>query len=239
MLWIWRANCPMEGMHEKPDHELIAHGKRGDRAAVAELFDRYYSSSLRVARGILRSEHDSQDAVQMAYFSAFQHLSSFRGDSCFKTWITRIVVNCCLMQLRERRRHVACVYLHDLPGGRGADILVSPAPTPEKSTWRREISSAVSRAVSRLPKPQREVYALSASGLAVHEIAAMLGLSVPAAKTRLFRARAGVRLHLKPMWPDVSFDGTRVRSHRAATKPMLSIADDDPSINRHLSAVGQ
>jgi len=198
-------------MQEKLDLELITHGNGGDRDAVAELFGRYYSSSLRLARGILRSEEDSQDAVQVAYSSAFQHLHSFRGDASFKTWITRIVVNCCLMQLRERRRHVACVYLDDLQGGRGADILASSAPTPEKSTWRHEITSAISHAISKLPKPQREVYALSASGLAVREIAAKLGLTVPAAKTRLFRARAGVRLHLKPVWVHAE----RTSSHRS------------------------
>jgi RNA polymerase sigma-70 factor (ECF subfamily) len=210
-------------MQEKLEVELITHGKRGDRAAITELFGRYYPSSLRLARGILRSEEDSQDAVQVAYFSAFQHIDSFRGDACFKTWITRIVVNCCLMQLRERRRHVACVYLEDLQAGRGADILPSQAPTPEKSAWRGEVKSAISHAVSRLPKPQREVYNLSVSGLPVREIAATLGLTVPAAKTRLFRARAGMRLHLKPVWPDVRVDSpVSLRSRRSLAKRALS-----------------
>jgi len=194
-------------MQEILDLELIAHGKQGDRAAIAELFGRHYGSSLRVARGILRSEEDSQDAVQLAYSSAFQHLQGFRGDACFKTWITRIVANCCFMQLRERRRHVAFVYLDDLQGGRRGDALASPTPTPEKSTWRREITSAVSHAVSRLPATQREVYSLSESGMALQEIAARLGLTVPAVKTRLFRARAALRLQLKPVWPDFKFAG--------------------------------
>lgn len=218
-------NCHAESMQEKSEQELIACAKRGDRASTTELFDRYYAKSLRVARGILRSEEDSQDAVQRAYLSAFQHLESFRGDACFKTWITRIVINCCFMQLRERRRHTACVYLEDLPGGRGADVIQCPSPTPEKNTWGREITSAISYAVSRLPKPQREVYNLSSSGLPVQEIATKLGVSLPAAKTRLFRARAGVRLHLKPMWPDLRGDGARLlRSSRAAARPAMSMA---------------
>lgn len=218
-------NCPSRRMQENLELELIADGKRGDRDAIAELFGRYYSSSLRLARGILRSEEDSQDAVQVAYASAFQHLHSFRGDACFKTWITRIVVNCCLMQLRERRRHMACVYLDDLQGGRGADTLTCPSPTPERSTWRREMTSAISQAVSRLPKAQREVYTLSASGLAVREIASRLGLTVPAAKTRLFRARAGVRLKLKPVWRDIRVDcAPPASSYRSAPTRALSAA---------------
>jgi RNA polymerase sigma-70 factor, ECF subfamily len=200
---FWRRNCNMNAVQEKPELELIAHGQMGDQAAIAELFGRHYSSSLRLARGLLRSEDESQDAVQVAYFSAFRHLHNFRGDACFKTWITRIVVNCCFMQLREARRRATWVNLEDLPA-RGPDVLTSSAPTPERATWHREIGSAFSDAVSKLPKHLREVYSLySVSGLSLKEVSATLGLSVAATKTRLFRARAGMRSRLKPIWSDV------------------------------------
>ena len=199
-------------MLQKPELELIADGKQGNHAALAELFGRHYSSSLRVARGILRSEDESQDAVQMAYFSAFQHLDSFRGDACFKTWITSIVVNSCRMQLRKPARRINWIQLEDLPGGRGSDALACSAPNPEKAAWHREIDSAVTDAVSRLPNHLREVYTLfSASGLSLKVVAARLGLSVPATKTRLYRARAGVRSHLRPLCSGVS-------AHRAAKR---------------------
>jgi RNA polymerase sigma-70 factor (ECF subfamily) len=187
-------------MQQTTELDLITGGKQGNNAALTELFSRHYLSSLRIARGILRSEDDSQDAVQMAYFSAFQHLDSFRGDACFKTWITSIVVNSCRMQLRKPGRRMTWVALEDLPGGRGADILPSSAPTPEKVTWCREINSALSDAVSRLPDHLREVYTLySVTGLSLKEVAAKLGLTVPATKTRLYRARAGVRSRLRPL----------------------------------------
>jgi len=88
-------------MQEKREPELIAACKLGDNAAVTELLGQHYASSLRLARGILRSEEESQDAVQSAYFSALRHMPSFRGDATFKTWITRIVMNECLARLRE------------------------------------------------------------------------------------------------------------------------------------------
>src|SRR6202051_519688 len=91
-------------MREKPEYELIAACKLGDNAAGTELLGRHYASSLRLARGMLRSEEESQDAVQSAYFSALRHIRNFRGDATFKTWITRIVMNECLARLRERRR---------------------------------------------------------------------------------------------------------------------------------------
>jgi RNA polymerase sigma-70 factor (ECF subfamily) len=191
-------------MQEKPELDLIAQGRQGDQTAMAELFGRHYSSSLRTARGILRSEDESQDAVQVAYFAAFQHLHNFRGDASFKTWLTRIVVNCCLMQLRESRRRINWVHLDDPEGELGPDFLSSPAPTPEKSTLCQEIAAAFSEAVSTLPRHLRDVYSLhSVAGLSLKEIAAQMGLTLPAAKTRLFRARAQLRLHLQPVWSDV------------------------------------
>jgi RNA polymerase sigma factor (sigma-70 family) len=75
-----------------------------EREAINELFAQHYRASLRIAFRILRSNEDANDAVQNAYCEAFRHFDNFRGESSFKTWITRIVVNCCSMHLRERRR---------------------------------------------------------------------------------------------------------------------------------------
>jgi RNA polymerase sigma-70 factor (ECF subfamily) len=201
-------------VQEKPEIELIELSKLGDQAAIAELFGRHYPASLRLARGILRGEDESQDAVQVAYISAFQHIQNFRGDASFKTWITRIVVNCCLMQIRESSRRVTWLNLDDLRGWPGSNILACPAPTPEKAAWSKEISSAFSDAISRLPKHLREVYALHAvSGLSLREVAGKLGLTVPATKTRLFRARHRMRVRLQPMWLDA-----RPRRHDEVSK---------------------
>jgi RNA polymerase sigma-70 factor (ECF subfamily) len=184
-------------MQEAPDIELIARGKRGDQAAIAELFRRHYASSLRIARRVLRSSEDSQDAVQDAYFSAFQHLPDFRGDSSFKSWITRIVVNCCLERVRGAWRRATRVHAENPDRNRDLDCLVSSVPSPEESTWCQEIASAHSHAVPKLPSNLREVYTLCAvSGLPLKEAAKRLGLTVPTTKTRLFRARAAMRLHL-------------------------------------------
>ena len=194
-------------MQDNAEIELIAHSKQGDRAAMAELFGLHYKSSLRLARGILRCEDASQDAVQAAYFSAFQHLHTFRGDACFKTWIASIVLNCCRMKLREFRRRATWVSLDEPGAAREPRTLASSGPTPETAAWRLEVSSALSDAVSRLPKHLREAYAQSISGLSLREVAATLGITVTATKTRLFRARAGLRLHLKPMWSNARSRG--------------------------------
>ena len=195
----------MYGMHEIPEIELIADGKRGDQEAIAELFRRHYPLSLRVASGILRSPEESQDAVQTAYLSAFLHLDTFRGDSCFKTWITRIVLNRCFAKTRSSWRRAAFVDLVKLDSNRGLDSLASPAPSPEKSAWCQEIASAHAHGLAKLPRHHREVYTLCAiSGLTLDEAAKKLGISLANAKTRLFRARFAMRSNLEPVWQEVN-----------------------------------
>lgn len=192
-------------MNEIPEIELIAHGKQGDQEAIAELFRRHYPLSLRVASGILRSPEESQDAVQAAYLSAFLHLHTFRGDSCFRTWITRIVLNRCFIRIRSPWRRVAFVDPEKLEGNRGLDGLASSAPSPEKSAWCQEIASAHADGLAKLPKPYREVYRLCAiSELPLDEAARRLGITLANAKTRLFRARAAMRSRLQPVWQDVN-----------------------------------
>jgi len=182
----------------KSDFELMAEGNRGNQAAVGELFERHYVSSVGLARIILRSGEESGDTVQMAYLSAFRNLDAFRGESSFKTWITRIVFNNCLMQLRASRRRVNWVQLKDLETGPEQSRLVSRRPSPEESAWAREIGSACSGAVAKLPGNQREAFNLhAASGLSIREVATVLGLTEPAAKARIFRARTRLQSSLR------------------------------------------
>ena len=225
-------------MQEKPEPELIADCKRGDKIAMTELFGRHYASSLRLARGILRSEEESQDAVQSAYVSALRYLHSFRGDATFKTWITRIVTNQCLVRLHERRRRRGWVSLDDLGRSVGLTMLASAVPTPEKATLCQEIASALSEAAASLPKPLREVFVLCAfSDLSLKEAAAALGLTVSATKTRLFRANARMRSHLQPVWSDVRIRGT-VR-HKSANQLHSGGRDAAASAGRREDAIAK
>jgi len=186
---------------QKLEPDLMAACKQGNREAIGELFERHYPSSLRVARAILRSDAESQDAVQAAYLSALRHLDHFREDAKFKTWITRIVVNCCLMQIRERTHRLRWVHPQDVEQAGSISILASPAPTPEQAASGREIASAHSRALAKLPRHWRQIYVLrEVLGLSLKQAAAKLGVTEAAAKTRLFRARARMRGLLRPVW---------------------------------------
>jgi len=162
--------------------------------AINELFAQHYKASLRTAYRILRSKEDSEDAVQTAYCAGFRHLHRFRGESSFKTWITRIVVNCCLMQLRERRARPE-VALDDVQSS-----LESRTATPETLCYFRQLQAAHTSAASKLPPDLRDVYEpCLIADIEFPTVAHQLGLTATAAKSRLFRARRKVERNLQPV----------------------------------------
>ena len=160
--------------------------------AINELFAQHYKASLRTAYRILRSKEDSEDAVQTAYCAGFRHFHRFRGESSFKTWMTRIVVNCCLMQLRERRARPQ-VALDDVQ-----PALESRAATPETLCYLRQLQAAHTNAASKLPPNLKDVYGpCLIADAEFPTVAHQLGLTAAAAKSRLFRARRKVERHLQ------------------------------------------
>lgn len=185
-------------MPDKPELQLITDSRNGDMGAMAELFRRHYPLSISVARRILRTRDESSDAVQSAYLSAFRNFNSFRGDSSFKTWIARIVVNHCLMHLRKSARWRRLVSFNDSDSGLAPVVVRDTKPTPEDLMQNREVCRMLEETAARLPRPLRETFTLCAiSGLSIAETAKALNLTVPATKTRLFRARSFMRSALK------------------------------------------
>ena len=191
-----------QSLKERPESELIEAARSGDIDAMWELFQRHYPISVAVARRILPAQEEYLDAVQSAYLSAFRNFNTYRGEASFRTWITRIVMNHCLMHLRYESRHRRVVRL-DSPVADGiTPAVVSRAPNPEEITQRAEFGKAVVIAMARLPKLQLEVFNLCVvSGHSIRDAAEALGLSEPATKTRLFRARLRMRRHLNGVWP--------------------------------------
>ena len=179
----------------KPELQLIADSRNGDVDAMAELFQRHYASSLRLACRILGD--DSLDAVQSAYLSAFRNFASFRGDSSFKTWLTKIVTNQCLVHLRKSSRRRWVSLDQSLPGS-APPTIIDKAPTPEDLAVSADILRKVLDTAGRLPRRLRDVFVLSAiGGLSMAETAEALGLTLPATKTRMFRARSVIRSELR------------------------------------------
>lgn len=200
------AADPGEGAHgrDAPTDEaaLVSALRAGDAEAYERLVRTHAPRMLAVARRLLRSPEEAEDAVQEAFLSAFRALDRFQGGSRLGTWLHRITVNAALMRLRSRRRRPETSletlrpgFLedghHQVPPQRWMDA--------DRVLARRELRERVREAIDRLPESHRNVLLLrDIEELDTAETAAVLGISENAVKTRLHRARVALRELLDP-----------------------------------------
>src|SRR5208283_3931703 len=91
-------------MHDLSDDQLVTLAQEGDEGAFAELMSRNSSSSFKLALSILKDRQDAEDEVQNSYWNAWRYVGQFQRGSKFSTWMSRIVINQCLMRLRKNRK---------------------------------------------------------------------------------------------------------------------------------------
>ncbi len=183
------------------DAGLAARIGRGDQAAFETLMRRYNGRLFRVARAILRDDAEAEDALQEAYLDAYRHMAEFRGGSALSTWLTRIVVNRCLMRLRRQKRERIVV-----PFGHGTEADPDPreveppdegAESPAGATLRAEIRAILERRIDELPLAFRTVFVMrEVDDMTVEQTAECLDIPPATVRTRLFRARSLLRQSL-------------------------------------------
>jgi RNA polymerase sigma-70 factor, ECF subfamily len=178
------------------ERQLIEFARQGDTAAFGELINRHYGSCLKRASSIIRNPTDAEDEVQNACWKAFERLAQFRGEGTFSAWLSRIVENQCLMRIREDRQ-ARFLYLDQSNESNVRVELVAQVPGPEDELGDQQIEKLLWREISRIPPLLRNVMVLSdVERLPMPDVAARLGLSIPAAKSRLGRARVELRTRL-------------------------------------------
>jgi RNA polymerase sigma-70 factor (ECF subfamily) len=177
---------------------LVAAAKAGDISAFETLVGRYERKIFRLTQNITQNREDAEDAMQEAFLKAFQHLGEFQGNSRFYTWLVRIAVNQALMKLRKRRPNVVSL---DEELDTGEDMMPREVedwgPSPEQRYEQTELSGILSSVIGELDPQFRVVFQLrDIEELSTEETAEALGLSVPAVKSRLLRARLKLRQKL-------------------------------------------
>lgn len=176
-----------------PEEELVAAAKNGDTQAFGELIERHRSACLKRAMHMIRNRDDAEDAVQTAFWKAFQRLEQFRGEGSFAAWLSRILENQCLMRIRELR-NARFVYLDESTETDVRIELVGQSVSPEDELGAKEVVTLMRKEISRIPPLFRNVMLLrDLYQLPMPDVALQLGLSIPAAKSRLMRARAELR----------------------------------------------
>lgn len=181
------------------DPDLVVLAQQGDNQAFAELVHRHLPTCRRLAVSILKNADDAEDEVQNALWKAFEHIGQFQQDSKFSTWLSRIVVNQCLMRLRKekRARHVSI----DEPVSAEENIkldLPDLLASPEQALGREELGRVLHTEIRRIPPLLRQVFILrDVEERPMEEISQILGISVAAAKSRLLRARLELRNRMR------------------------------------------
>ena len=177
---------------------LVAAAQNGDITAFETLVGRYERKILRLAQNITQNREDAEDVMQEAFLKAYEHLSGFQGNSRFYTWLVRIAVNQALMKLRKRRPNVVSI---DEEVNTGEDLIPREiedwGPSPEDRYKQTELSGILSEVITDLDPSFRIVFQLrDIEELSTEETAEALGLSIPAVKSRLLRARLKLRQKL-------------------------------------------
>jgi RNA polymerase sigma-70 factor, ECF subfamily len=163
--------------------ELVQRARDGEVAALEELVRRHRDTAYRVALRICLNSADAEDAAQEALVRAWRALPRFRGEAAFSTWLYRIVTNVALSTVRRRREQPTGELLE--PAGPDLD----PATAAEG----RDKLAAAWRVLATLTPEQRACWVLrEVEGLSYDELADVLALSLPAVKSRLFRARSEI-----------------------------------------------
>jgi RNA polymerase sigma-70 factor (ECF subfamily) len=178
------------------DEQLLTRFARGDREALAELFQRYRMPAYRVAYRLLGHEADALDAVQDGFIKALTRLDSFQGRSAFKTWLMRVVSNAALDLGRQRGRRQLLSLDATLDGNPDGTALATEGRHSD-GLERADLRRLLDQALATLSEAHRRTFVLHADGgLSYREVAEALGISIGTVMSRLFYARRKLRAYL-------------------------------------------
>ena len=169
--------------------------------AVALVYEQFATRIYTVAFRMLGSVADAEDVTQEVLLQVVRKLDTFRGESSLLTWLYRVTVNA-VLALRRKRASCREWQIADADA-RPVAGYSSPTPSPEALVLGGELRERLDRAIRRLPELYRDVFVLAdVEQLSNIEIGRLLGLSLPAVKSRLHRARLLLREALQPYFAE-------------------------------------
>jgi RNA polymerase sigma-70 factor, ECF subfamily len=181
---------------ERPEDDLVLVERvvAGDRRAYETLVRRHERRIFRAALAVVGNVEDAEEAMQDAFVKAFRHIGEFRREARFTTWLTRIAVNEALQKLRARKSLVSLEEIEETAEPIEPHRIGQWHDDPERLYGRAEVREMVEAAIRSLAPIYREAFVLrDLEGLSAEEAAETLGVTVPALKSRLLRARLMMR----------------------------------------------
>jgi RNA polymerase sigma factor (sigma-70 family) len=186
------------------DNLLVEAAQAGQEWAFVELCTRYSKRVFNTIYGVTKNREDAEDALQDSMMRAFLHLKQFDGRSSFATWFTRIGINSALMILRKKRIRLETSM--DAPAeGEGWQTwqIADHSADPERYYAGCERSRHLRQAICHLPNALRSVVERGQlEGHSMKQIARNMGISIPATKSRLARAKVALRKSMVSTHPE-------------------------------------
>ena len=190
---------PMRSRRDDRDGELVEALRLGEETAADRLVTAYQGRAYRLALGITANAADAEEVVQDAFWNAIRKIDTFRSESTFGSWLYRIVANAAFQKARRRRSQRFELTLDEvLPvfdgDGRHAGPVVDWSVTVDDPARRIDIRLVLRAALEAMPALYRAALVMrDVEGWSAAEVAAVLGISVAAVKTRVHRARLFAR----------------------------------------------
>ncbi len=197
----WRNNMPEAALRAENNQYLEVFDHQSAARKLQDVLSLRLPFFYRCAFRLLGNAADAEDAVQEALLAAYKHINQFRGQSQISTWLTTIVRNCALMQLRKRPRQIH--YPLDEPFGEEQprflwEGLVDGRPSPEDQFRNSELTACLRKCATRLSPTLRRTFQLRVmDGLSIFETARILGVPHGTVKAQLTRARAQIAQRMR------------------------------------------
>jgi len=185
-----------------PDNELMKRAGSGDIGAFKQLVEKYQRIVTGTIYRYIGNHYEIEDLAQEIFFKVYKAAKHHTPQAKFSTWLYRVVANHCLNYRRQQRRDISLNSIdHSLSGEGKPSLQLAQTQDhqPERLLQQQELQGALKRAISKLPHRQRMAIILYRfEGLSYKEIAKVLGCSLSAVESLLFRAMTTLKENLKP-----------------------------------------
>ena len=223
-----------------PDNELVTLALHGDARAFECIMRRHNRLLFRTARSVLKSDAETEDAVQEAYLSAWRALASFRDDARLSTWLVRIVLNEALGRVRRQSGQVIPLDIASIANAQeqSMNLTADIYEQPDHQASRAQLRRLMEARIDALPETFRTVFMLRAvQEMSAEDVASALGIPDATVRTRFFRARSLLRESLSldmDFALEDAFSFAGVRCDNIVARVLAGITADGPTPPVHL-----
>jgi RNA polymerase sigma-70 factor (ECF subfamily) len=199
-----------------PDELLIRKIVSGEKKLFEHIIRSYNQKLFRIGMSILNNDMETEDAMQTAYISAYEHLKSFEMRSSFTTWITRIMINECLARKKKKMK-----FRMEIERQSGTQISMT---TPASLLANKELSGVLENSIARLPEKYRLVFVLrEIEEMSVRQTSETLSIEESNVKARLSRAKAMLRENLNGFMKENVYSFHLIRCDRIVSNVLSRI----------------